>query len=135
MTSDDLLQALGYSWIHILFLLQRINTAQKMKFSIKDFSSKCDQIRSFLQIWSHLLEKSLLENFIFVQKNIEPVANFSQELGLNILNFESVKIKVTPCQIFLFCDFSRQIFAYCIFKLYVTLFSSFMLLQEIWKHT
>ena len=32
--------------------------AQKMKFSIKDFSCKCDQISSFLRIWSHLLEKS-----------------------------------------------------------------------------
>ena len=39
--------------------------AQKIKFSVKDFSSKCDQIRSFLRIWSHLLEKSLMENFIF----------------------------------------------------------------------
>ena len=36
-----------------------------MKFSINDFSSKCDQIRSFLRIWSHLLEKSLMENFSF----------------------------------------------------------------------
>ena len=42
-----------------------IFTAQKMKFSINDFSSKCDQIRSFLRIWPHLLEKSLIENFIF----------------------------------------------------------------------
>ena len=33
-------------------------TAQKMKFSIKDYLSKCDQI------WSHLLKKSLTENFI-----------------------------------------------------------------------
>ena len=33
-------------------------TAQKIKFSIKDFSRKCDQIRSFLRIWSHLLKKS-----------------------------------------------------------------------------
>ena len=41
------------------------NTAQKMKFSIKDFFSKCDQIRSFLRIWSHLLKKSLMANFIF----------------------------------------------------------------------
>ena len=40
-------------------------TAQKMKFSIKDFFSKCDQIRSFLPIWSHLLKKSLIENFFF----------------------------------------------------------------------
>ena len=36
-----------------------------MKFSIKDFFSKCDQIRRKLRIWSHLLKKSLIENFIF----------------------------------------------------------------------
>ena len=41
-------------------------TAQKMKFSIKDFFSKRDQIRSFLQIWSHLLKKSFIDlSFIF----------------------------------------------------------------------
>ena len=34
-------------------LFDRLITAQKMKFSIKDFSSKCDEIRSFQQIWSH----------------------------------------------------------------------------------
>ena len=43
------------------------DTAQKIKFSIKDFSSKCDKICRKLWIWSHLLEKSLMENFIFVQ--------------------------------------------------------------------
>ena len=36
-----------------------------MKFFIKDFFSKCDQIRSKLRIWSHLLKKSLMKNFIF----------------------------------------------------------------------
>ena len=41
------------------------DTAQNMKFSIKHFFSKCDQICSFLRIWSHLLKKSLMENFIF----------------------------------------------------------------------
>ena len=41
------------------------NTAQKMKFSIKDFFSKCDQIRWKLRIWSDLLKKSLMEIFIF----------------------------------------------------------------------
>ena len=39
--------------------------AQKMKFSIKVLFSKCDQIRRKLRIWSHLLKKSLTENFIF----------------------------------------------------------------------
>ena len=38
---------------------------KKMKFSIKDFFSYCDQISSFLRIWLHLLMKSLIENFIF----------------------------------------------------------------------
>ena len=36
-----------------------------MKFSIKDFFCKCDQIRRKLWIVSQLLKKSLLENFIF----------------------------------------------------------------------
>ena len=47
------------------YIVTIANTAQKMKFSIKDFCSKCDQIRSFLRIWSHLLMKSIVENFIF----------------------------------------------------------------------
>ena len=36
-----------------------------MKISVKNFFSKCDQIRKKLRIWSHLLKKSLMENFIF----------------------------------------------------------------------
>ena len=39
--------------------LQTKLITQKMKFSIEDFFSKCDQIRSFLRIWSHLLKKIL----------------------------------------------------------------------------
>ena len=38
----------------------RSDTAQKMKFSIKDLFSKCDQIGR-----KHLLKKSLIEEFIF----------------------------------------------------------------------
>ena len=36
-----------------------------MKFSIKDFFRKCDQIHSFLRIWSYLMKKPIMENFIF----------------------------------------------------------------------
>ena len=39
-------------------------TAQKMKFSIKNIFSKCDQVRK-LRICSYLLKKSLMETFIF----------------------------------------------------------------------
>ena len=40
-------------------------TTEKMKFPIKDFFSKCNQIRKKLRIWLHLLKESLTENFIF----------------------------------------------------------------------
>ena len=52
-----------------LYLKDDINisvfTAQKLNFSIKDFFIKYDQIHSFLRICSHLLKRSLMENFIF----------------------------------------------------------------------
>ena len=36
-----------------------------MNSSIKDFFSKCNEIRSLLRIWSRLLKKSLMEEFIY----------------------------------------------------------------------
>ena len=53
--------------------LETCITAQKIKFSIKGFFSKCDQIRSFLPIRSHLLKKSLMENIIFCAVYISAV--------------------------------------------------------------
>ena len=38
----------------------------KNEVSIKDFFSKCDQIRSKLWIWSYLLKKSSMEDLIFL---------------------------------------------------------------------
>ena len=52
-------------WKVIVKKSSKVFTTQKMKFSIKDFCSKCDQIRSFLRIWLHLLKKPLMENFMF----------------------------------------------------------------------
>ena len=54
--------------------------AQKMKFSIKDFFSKFYQIRSLLRIWSHLLKKSLIENFIVCAV----ISSFCDFLNLSI---------------------------------------------------
>ena len=43
----------------------------KNEVTINDFFSQCDQIRSFMRIRSHLLKKSLMENFIFyIVKNL-----------------------------------------------------------------
>ena len=48
-----------------LLLFYHEVTAQKMKFSVKDSFSKCEQIHRKLRIWSHSVKKSLMENFIF----------------------------------------------------------------------
>ena len=54
----------------------------------KDFLSKFDQILCFLRIWSHILKKSLMENFSF----------FAEEMGLiwvekdNVLNLNSKEL-------------------------------------------
>ena len=37
-----------------------------MKFSINCFFTKCNEIHRKLRTWSHLLKKSLLQNFIFL---------------------------------------------------------------------
>ena len=52
---------------------QHVHCSEK-KFSIKDFFSKFDQIRSFLHIWSDLLKKSLMGNFIFYAMMSETVS-------------------------------------------------------------
>ena len=57
-----------FKWVHFWVVKRKLTTTstlQKMKLSIKDFFSKCEQIRTFLRIWSHLLKKSLMESFIF----------------------------------------------------------------------
>ena len=41
-------------------------TAWKMNTFIKDLFSKCDQICRKMWIWSHLLKKSFMVNFIFL---------------------------------------------------------------------
>ena len=56
---------IGFALLSDLNDISKIDTAQQRKFSIKDFFSKCDQIRRNPRIWSHLLKKILLENSIF----------------------------------------------------------------------
>ena len=53
-----------------------------MKFSIKDFLSKCDQIRRKLRIWLHLLKKSLMENFSFCAVSI--IKKYSEFLEIRL---------------------------------------------------
>ena len=59
ITKDKNMKNKGKNWLHEKVNDMRQNysksvvnsTAQKMKFSFKDFFSKCDQIRRRLQIW------------------------------------------------------------------------------------
>ena len=64
-----------------------MSTAHKMKFSINNFFSQCDEICSFLRIWSHSLKKSLMESFIYL--------SFFCVMGLKwgIFSFENLSPK------------------------------------------
>ena len=73
--------------IHYMFCS---STAQEMKFSIKDFFSKYDQICSFMRIWSHLLENYLMENFIY-RAVINSVV--CQKIFLRYSEFQNVYIQ------------------------------------------
>ena len=59
-----------------------------MKCSIKDFLSKCDQIRIFLRTWSHLLNKSLMKIALIV--NDKTVFDVDFEHVLDQLFYASV---------------------------------------------
>ena len=75
------------SWIHLNPLSDsRFVTAQKMKFCIKNFFSKCDQICRKLQIWSYLLRKSLTENFIFCAVRIAAVCRTADSSDMVMCN-------------------------------------------------
>ena len=76
-----------------------------MKFSIKDFYSKYDRIRRKLRIWSHLLQKSLMENiFCAVYFEVETMLQnllvlFERTRGTPVKRLKAIvtqkKIKVT----------------------------------------
>ena len=65
-------------WHYENVLILAHPTPQKMKFSITDFFSKCDQIR----IWSHLLKKSLMENFVFCAVSIVHIRRFALKISV-----------------------------------------------------
>ena len=55
----------SWFWLWNKFSFVEYKHCTKMKFSMKDFFSKCEQIRRKQRIWSYLLKKSFMENFIF----------------------------------------------------------------------
>ena len=66
---------------------EKFYTAQKMKFSIKNFSEICDQTSKKLRLWSQLLKKLLIENFIFcaVLRVKKPLNIFAKMFGQRCL--------------------------------------------------
>ena len=57
--------------------------AQKMKFSVKDFFSKCEPMRKKLRICLLLLKKSLTKNFIFLFSINPSASNFIKFCNTN----------------------------------------------------
>ena len=74
-----------------------LHTAQKIKFSIKDFFSKYDQIGWKLRIWSHILKKSLMQNFIFCPLTLVKglVLSYMSTTNLSIISRPFFKIPIS----------------------------------------
>ena len=91
-----------------------IHTAQKIKFSIKYFFSKRDQIRRKLWIWSHLLKKSLLEIFIFCAVTDAKKYIYTSFSDFNIKMYENNKYifheNNTVCKKSVFADTKKHQF-------------------------
>ena len=60
---------------------------------MKYFFRECDQIRRKLRIWSHLLKKSLMENFIFC--GVHYLRNWVQVLSAIPLKRQAGILSVT----------------------------------------
>ena len=80
-----------------------------MKFSVKDFFSKCEQIRSFLRMRSHLLKKFLMENFIFCEVIKSLMISYQH---WNLFPIGLLKVKWLK-NFLLLCT---QMMVYCFFK-------------------
>ena len=63
-----------------------------MKFSINDLFSNCDQICRKLRIWSHLLKKSLMENFNFCVLKHTNTPNINANFMINTLRHNISKV-------------------------------------------
>ena len=74
--------------------LSLMTASQKMKFSVKDFFSKCDQICSFLRVWSDLLKKSLEENIFFYAVNPQTASKTHWSVLKTFVN--GTKVPVIP---------------------------------------
>ena len=81
-----------------------------MKFSMKDFFSKCDQMFKRLRIWSHLLKKSLIQNFIFgaVKVKCSGVDLFSFFLDSRSLFVLYAYVSIESIDYFLFSSFKLK---------------------------
>ena len=69
-----------------------------MKFSIKDFFSKCYQIRIFLRIWSTLLKKSFIEE-ILTEEKLHFLCS-----ELNATDYTLKEVESRPVTLFCFCQ-------------------------------
>ena len=75
-----------------------VYTAQKLKFSIKGFFSKFEQIPSFLRICSHLPKNYLMKNFLFcagIHEKIIWTSGSSKFFSSAVFSFQNEAVLIT----------------------------------------
>ena len=87
---------------------------KKRKVPIDDFFSKCDQIRSFLRIWSHLLKSSLTGNFIFCAVLVTVNCYPKQYYGVSFIDHGRVDFQGYFALLSLLLRFHFEVFSVCL---------------------
>ena len=92
-----------------------------MKFPIKDFFSKYDQIHRRLRIWWHLLKKSLMENLVKNKKQ-KTCALFLSQIFFSLIKIISSQRKIPYPECYLL--FVRFLYIIHIYTHYYALYIS-----------
>ena len=86
----------GFHFMHLSINSLLNNIPQKMKYSTKDFFSKCNQINWKIRIWSHLLKKSLMENLIDLNNDVYIIGDFNMNFFFRH-KYVLLKISINIC--------------------------------------
>ena len=119
-----------------MFPFHNIFTALKMEFSITDFFSKCEQIFRKLRIWSHLLKKSINENFIFCV--VFEVYSGPSQTSKTTFFVKKNETTWTPSEVFDWALFSKQesaaAFGKPVIMLYTIAFFANHSILDVWQN-
>ena len=123
-----------FLYINLQLIWGFFHTAQKMKFSIKDSFSKCDQICRKLWIWLHLLKKSLMENLIFCGVSTAMLLRSLKKVFWKSFIFYGISAIIVNTNVIYQYQSFKIALAYCAYQILLTSLILFALFNFVTVH-